>query len=218
MRTKTLASASLLLVTFCAFLLSGAMPASAAPIFFSDRNAFNLAAGSGLSFESFEVNPKDGPIVTYGNLTFEETGGSFNNFTNTSLMPFFTAATTNGLNSIWYDDNGNSVANLTFGLASPITALGFDITSAQNGTVAIGGDLNTSLNLTANTPSFFGVIDLAMPLSTVTFSVSGGPEVGFDAVSYGRAIPEPAMLMLLSAGMIILNAAFLRKFRGQKKA
>jgi hypothetical protein len=177
--------------------------AAAVPTFYNNRTAFDLAAGGGLNFESFESNPQAAATVTYGDLTFVESGGT-NAFTHTALNTFFTAATTHGQHSIWYDDNDDSVSTLTFGLASPVTALGLDIATSTNSTVAIGGGTNSSATLTANTPAFFGVIDLASPFSSVTFSASGGPEVGFDAVSYGNAVPEPCSIFLAVIGLFVL--------------
>jgi len=201
MKWKNLAQAALATAAFFALPCLWSGRAVAAPVIYTDRAAFNLAAGGGLSFESFESNPISGATVTYGNLSFKETFGTVDHFTNTALVNFFSAATTDGQNSIWYDDNDNSVSTLTFGLASPVTALGFDITASENNTVAIGGDLNSSINLTANTPSFFGIIDTTTPFSNVTITAGGGPNVGFDAVAYGRAIPEPSTLALLGLGL-----------------
>jgi len=179
-----------------------ACPVIAAPVFFTDRTLFNAAAGSGLSFESFEGSPQAGASVTYGDLTLAESGG-IDWFTHTAINSYFTSATTDGQHSIWYDDNNGSISTLTFGLAGPVTALGLDITTSLNSTVTIGGEIASSISLVGNTPSFFGVIDLMSPFSTVTFSASGGPEVGFDAVSYGEAsvIPAPGAVLLGSMGV-----------------
>ena len=171
--------------------------ATASIVTYADRTSFNNAAGGGLSFESFESDPQSGASVTYGDLTFTETDGQ-NNFTNTALSSFFSSATTDGQHSIWYDDNNASISTLTFGFASPLTAVGLDITTSASGVMTIGGDIAASINLTANTPSFFGVIDLMSPFSTITFSASGGPNVGFDAVSFGNAVPEPTSLIVWS--------------------
>jgi hypothetical protein len=177
--------------------------ATAAPLFFTDRAAFDAAAGGGLSFESFEGSPQEGASVTYGDLTFTESGG-IDWFTHTAINSLFTSATTDGQHSIWYDDNNDSISTLTFGLASPVTALGLDIATSSNSTVTIGGEIASIINLTAHKPSFFGIIDLMSPFSTVTFSASGGPNVGFDAVSYGNAVPEPATIGLLGLGGLSL--------------
>lgn len=113
---------------FCAVCVSAVallVGQAAARAFFFDRPSFN-AAISGLPFESFESNPQAGASVVYGDLTFTETNGT-NFITHTAINTIFTAATTDGSHSIWFDDNDDSVAVIDISL--PINAIGFDAVS-----------------------------------------------------------------------------------------
>lgn len=182
----------------------------AAQTVFTTRSAFNAAAGSGLTFESFETQ-RNGQTVAYPGVSVSETAGSFNLIVHTSNNATFTAATTHLGNSIWFSDNGPSVA--TFSFATPITAFGIDTAFSQARTVTFGGGVNGSLALAANTPGFFGVIsDTAF--SNVTVNVDGNPNVGFDALAFGLAaapVPEPAQWALLIGGFGIVGAAARRR-------
>ena len=241
----------LLCIAYAAVAVSSA---NAVPTFYSDRALFDAAAGGGLSFESFESNPQESASVTYGDLTYVETGGvgavvvsGVNLFTNTAINPAFSSATTDGDHSIWYvavgeveggirdpfeEEYTENIATLTFGAASPVTALGFDITTNRDSTVEMYFDvvlngnsvvagLTSIIELTANTPSFFGIIDLVSPISNVTFEVSGTIngqilqeyQVGFDAVSFGQAtvIPAPGAFLLGSLGVSFVG--YLRRRR-----
>lgn len=203
---RTIISRTVKAVAPFAVVLAGILSqsASAALLIYTDRASFLSAAGGGLLFESFEGTPQAGESVPYGALTFVESGGA-NFITHTAINGYFTAATTHGNHSIWYDDNDDSVSTLTFGFASPVNALGLDITVNVGGTLAIGGDISANLSLVSNTPSFFGVISTDSFFNSVTFAASEGPEVGFDAVHFGRAstgVPEGgATLLLLSVAL-----------------
>ncbi|MGB7418040.1 MAG: PEPxxWA-CTERM sorting domain-containing protein [Erythrobacter sp.] len=191
------------------------VPASAAQTIYTSASDFSVAAGGGLSFESFE-NPETGPTVTYPGFSVTESGG-VNVITQTSLNSFFTAATVDGSNSIWYDDNGSSVA--TFSFLTPISAFGLSTAFAESATASFGGGISGFLSLGANTPGFFGVIS-DTPFSTVTVNVSGSPQVGFDALSFGiaqtGAVPEPTTWAMMLLGFGFIGGAMRFARRGQK--
>ena len=62
--------------------------AMAAPTFYDDQTAFNTAAGSGLSFESFEdaFSPLQAPSVNFGDFTVTETGSKDNSIARTDPL------------------------------------------------------------------------------------------------------------------------------------
>ena len=93
----------------------------------------------------------------------------------------------------------------------PANAVGLDITAAVSSTVTIGGNGNFVLNLVGNTPQFFGVIDLTGTIGSLTFSASGGPEVGFDAVAFGSVIPEPSSVLVFGVGLFTVGAVLRRR-------
>lgn len=184
------------IAAFLTVAVVGAGSAMAAQTYFTSRAAFNAATGGGLAFESFEGPERTGGSVTYGGLTFTESNG-LNFITHTRVNNFFTSATTDGDHSIWFDDNDFSVATLTFS-SGPIFAVGLDIAiSSPDGTMLIGGDANDSLSLASFQPRFWGVISTT-PITSITFAAAEGPEVGFDAVSYGVPAPGAAAMLGLA--------------------
>jgi hypothetical protein len=79
--------------------------------------------------------------------------------------------------------------------------------------MTVGGDVSYSFGLLVNTPQFFGVISTDY-FDNVTFDASGGPLVGFDALSFGEGavVPIPGAVWLLGTGLIGLIGAR-RKFK-----
>ena len=178
-----------------------ASAAHAAPVFFTDRTAFE-AATSGLSFQGFE-DSQTGPTVTYPGFTATETGG-VNFITNTNVNSVLNAVT-EGAGAIWYDDNGGSI--LTFAFNAALNAFGVDLTTSGPSTINImSSAFDTNVDVSGNF-TFFGVI-ADSNFSSVVFNASGGPNVGFDALAYGTSdgvVPLPASGLLLAGAIGMLG-------------
>jgi hypothetical protein len=179
--------------------LIGAATADAAPVFYNSRAAFDAATGGGLAFESFEKHWAPAvPTVVFDGFTVQESGG-YNALAQLRNYPSgagISNAITNGTGALWYDDNGSSVGTF-FNFTSPIDAFGMDITTSSAATITVGGSVATSTSTGVNSPQFFGVIDTA-GLTSLSFSASGGPNIGFDSASYGEVVPEPASIIVWS--------------------
>lgn len=157
----------------------------AAPTYYTDRLAFEAAIDGGLSFESFEGIWGVSDTVVFNDFSVSETGGINALAASSNIWP---ESVTDGTQSLWYDDNGDSIGTF-FSFSNPVSAFGLDLTTTSDSVVTIGGNsIVGSASLTSNTPSFWGVVD-PDGILTITFDASGGPLVGFDAVSYGEALP-----------------------------
>lgn len=200
-----------LLAAALAVATMSATSAVAAPVFYTDRAAFEAAAGGLAGFEGFNDVRNPAPSHAYPGFTIGETGG-FDSVVTTGANSFFSAATTEGSGSVWYDDNGDSLSTFTFDAA--ITAFGIDVAAAAGGLMTVSGFSGGSFgfDLAAEQPAFFGVIDTTA-FSSVTFDMEAGPEVGFDALAFGTAgvVPEPATWALMIGGMGLIGSALRRR-------
>ena len=176
--------------------------ATAVPVFFTDRAAFDAATGVGLSFESFETPFSSSATVAFSGFSVSESGGTNLIHHATTSNPWISAIT-DGDGAMFYQDNGSSIG-MFFSFNSPINAIGMDITvnnTTPPNTLMIGGGVAYTLAFSANnTPMFWGVID-DTGIGTITFdgvNTGSASYIGFDAVSYG--VPEPATVCLLGLG------------------
>ena len=168
--------------------------AMAAPTYYDNRAAFNTAAGSGRSFESFEDAFTPAASVNFGDFTFAETlsdgineVGRFKDFD----QPNYEIAT-DGEYSLKYCDETNSIG--TFSFSNPIIAFGIDITTDADTSVTIGGDVSQTISMTAITPKFWGVID-PDGITDVTFDAAGGFYcIYFDSLSYVLPSEQPSSI------------------------
>ena len=180
--------------------------ANAVPVYFTDRALFDAATGVGLNFESFENDFSTAASISFGGFTVSETNG-VNILGQARNFPgLVDGAITDGTGALIYDDNGSSIGNF-FSFTDSVTAFGLDIATSIGSTMTIGGSVSDSIVLGNNIASFWGVIDMG-GITTLSFSASGGPNVGFDAVSYGLAsVPEPSIVVLLGLGLVGIGFA-----------
>jgi len=194
-----------------AVALTSAFPASAAPTFFSDAATFDAATGPLAGFEGFNDARPNAATQVYNGFSLSETGG-VNIVVHLINFPgAFDSAIIEGGSAASYDDNGLSLG--TFSFDNPITAFGLWVTRNSAGSVAITGDGGaTSIDLLADTPAFFGLINMD-GFSTVVFDAAGDPLVGFDALRFGDAavIPEPATWAMLIVGFGLVGFAARRR-------
>jgi hypothetical protein len=210
------------IIAVAVFAASIATPALAAPITFNTDAAFLAAAGAGLSFEGFESALAGGTSVSFAGGTFECAG--------TAWCPGFfgvsTAFADTGANSVYFSTPDTA----TFTFSAPITAFGIAIGGAgdvapinlnaqlSNGSaVPVVTNYSGSFNVFGANRLYFGLIDSA-PFTSITFSGSNsGDGIFFDSMNIRAAVavvPEPASLVLLSAGLF--GAAWARR-RGVRR-
>ena len=195
-------------MTVAGFLASATLSVSAVPMYFDNQAGFLSAAGGGLGFESYENSSNNvSDTYNYSGFSVSETNG-INALTNVAINGSFgSSPVTDGVNAIWYDDNNDSLSNF-FSFSSDVNAFGLFVTTNEASTMTISGSsFSTSINLAANTPTFFGVIDtMVAGFTPIQFNASGGPLVGFDGTYFGAAssasVPEPSIIALLSLGLV----------------
>lgn len=200
----------LLIVTFLSTY------AIATPIYFTDRASFDTATGGALNFESFENDFSVTDTIAFAGFSASETNGlnylaQLRDYS--GIVLGLTNGITDGTGALWFDDNGSSVGSF-FSFANPVNAFGLDITTSLDSIVGIGGSVSDSLSLSADTPTFWGVIDLD-GISSLSFTPTGGPNIAFDSASYGSVgsnpVPEPATMLLFGIGLLGLAGVNRRK-------
>ena len=199
-------------------LVATAGQVQAAAMYFTDRASFDAATGGGLSFEGFEGDwtNTDG-VASFDGFKVSETGSG-------NLNDLFSAASggtsfsvSEEVETVWYTDNGSSVGTF-YDFSPAVTAFGLDLTFTDEyspetiSIVAIGGSVNDSITLYDEVHAFWGVID-SSGIDSVSFDANGTYYLGFDAVSYGIAVPEPSGLILLTIGAVGLLAYGRRRRR-----
>ena len=180
-------------------VLSSAASLAAAATFYTDLASFQGATTTNV--ESFENAYAVQQSFTFADFTMSETGGGTNQI-GAGTPPFSSTGVVSGTGNALYQDNGSSVLNFN-GFSSAFTAFGLWMTATTATTVTISGSVDSTFDLTADTPLFFGVTEIA-GLSSLAFSASGSPSlVIVDDVYTGTisAVPLPAAGMLLLAGL-----------------
>ena len=170
--------------------------AMAAPTFYTDRAAFNTAAGSGRSFESFEgafTQTQPTEPVDFGDFTFAKTlspMGDTSNWVDRTDTPSTPAAITDGQYALLYCNEDGSIG--TFSFSYPIIAFAIDITFDSSAGLTIGGDVSQSISMTADTPKFWGVIDTD-GITELTFDGAAGFYcIYIDSLSYVLPSEQPS--------------------------
>lgn len=203
--------------TFVALALLSAQASAASFTVFTDRTAFEAAAGASLATETFDSVVVDtsfaGGPVTVGDLTISaEEPGAFGNQL-IDAPPVLGEVDGNGTTAINFFTTAAEDAEIAF--AAPVTAFGADFFNFNDDTlrtqVLILGELFSPDIVPDDTLSFFGVIS-DMAFDSVTFAGLDNDVFGVDNVSTVTApIPLPATLPLLLAG--IAGFAAVRRFR-----
>jgi len=203
---------SRLLGAVCACVIFATLTLSsfayAAPVYFYDRASFDAATGGGLDFESFEADFSVAPIIIFSGFTVGESNGDNGLGQLRNFPGIVDGAITDGTGALGFTDNGDSIGTF-FSFNRQVTAFGLDITTNPGSAMTIGGSVTDSIILGNDTASFWGVIDMD-GIASITFSASGSPNVGFDAVSYS-AVPVPAAVWLFGSGLLGLVGMARRK-------
>lgn len=206
-------------------LAAVATPAQAAITVFTDRTAFNAAAGALTleTFESFssEIAFRTAPL-TVGGLTFQGfgTGQQGRNIVDIP-PPQFSEFSIGGTNQLSLINNATSRVQVSF--ASAITAFGGDFGGYQDDILrsritVLGSDVVAPVTA-GSTARFFGFIS-DTPFTSLVFqshqqAATNGDGFGLDNIAYGgsatRGVPEPATWALMLLGFGAIGAAMRRR-------
>ena len=192
--------------------LIAAPPVSATVISYTDRPAFEAAAGStsSESFDSFAVDTSfqvgalDAGAFSIS-MTGAPEGGSYNQIDVPPLVSPESDVNGTAHMRVFTDDSPQ--ANLVITFDEAITAFGADFRSlndviARTQIEAAGQTLLTPLSESSGLLTFFGFVsDVAF--TSVTFTGLANDVYGIDDVTWSTAsVPEPGILGLLGAGLV----------------
>jgi hypothetical protein len=194
-------------------MVSGvATQATAAPIVFTDRGAWELAvAVAGNETFSSTIDPLPLGTTDLGvvDVTVNGTLSAFSNVSGGQFNGFIQ----NGID--------NNVSSIVFTLPQAVNAWGADFTLAATGDVLIvtvnGNAYNLGTQLINQGTGFLGTIEDA-PFTTLTMTTAAFTSIGenyfVDDLSFGdsqTAVPEPATLLLLASGLGVAARRRLRR-------
>lgn len=199
---RTIVKAAARLVLLSAVLVAAGV-SQAAQIFYTDRAAFQAAAGA-LATEAFNTQHVAAQEVDFGPfLARAEWASVF--WANAASLPDFVSE---GAGSIYgFDTQPAGIGNgIAFTFDEPIREFGIDILELTSGIYAQAPGLfleNPVLGPTATaSPVFFGVISDEAFSQIIFHWGSAQDGVGMDYLQY--TVPEPASLALLALGMLAL--------------
>jgi hypothetical protein len=214
-------SRSILKYAFVLSAISVAADASAAT--FTDRAAFNAAAGT-VKVETFESSPIVGTvdtgavqIISFADFKVGSTPVATKLLATDHYFGAFNT-TPGGARYLYIDTDVGLLGSMAvFAFNSPIRAIGFDYTSfgepgstfnltVQGTTYAIAPNAN------ANASGFWGYTSTT-DFSNFSFTASTDSGYAFDQVTYTGVVPEPQSVALLAFGMVVIGVGVRRRPR-----
>ncbi len=203
--------------SIAAFLLLLAIPAHAIPTLFTDRAAWEVAAGGTPDiyedFDAFpEIGPPSGHLVDAGTFTVQGASGNIDAGmldmqTLVDLTPYYRASLISG---------GAEPDVVTYVFDLPVSSWGADtnphgdnpwnsvnfLTDAgESGSFLLGADIT----------EFHGFTTL-LPFTTVTFSTTDpGLTYGQDNAAAHYSVPEPSTAAMLLLGLVATSVSMRRE-------